>query len=87
MNSDVDVVITKPPHFRFSGCVTRIGPEFAFLRLDNLLVDVFLHRRICDETVPFDTLNVGDRLRFGLKPSTMLSGKFVASRPARETKI
>jgi cold shock CspA family protein len=85
--SDDDVIRDKPPHFRFSGCITRLGAEYGFIRLDNLTVDVFFHQQICDEVVPFATLREGDRLRFNVKESKTHPGKWVAGRLSREMKV
>jgi hypothetical protein len=51
--SDVDVIKDKPPSFRFSGCITRIGVKFGFIRLDNMTVDVFFYREVCEDAGRF----------------------------------
>jgi cold shock CspA family protein len=83
----IKMLLSRPPHSRFTGCITRIGPAFGFIRLDNLDVDVFFHKNICDEVVPFDTLTVGQRLRFNVLESKHHPGKLVAGRISREEKI
>jgi len=73
---------------RFAGTITRIGPSFGFLAIDDSNIgNVFFHEDVCDEQVPFATLRVGDRLRFDVKRSRAHPDKLVAGRIARETKI
>ena len=72
---------------RFAGTITRIGPSFGFVSIDDSNIDnVFFHEDVCNEQVRFATLKVGDRLRFDVKRSRAHPDKLVAGRIARETK-
>jgi cold shock CspA family protein len=70
---------------RYSGAVTSIGRNFAFVELDGGKVPVFVHRAICED-LNFDNLVVGDRLRFCLRESKSHPGKLCAGRIAYEVK-
>ena len=58
------------------GTIVKIGPKFGFLKTDNL-PDVLFHRDEC-QRIHFDSLRVGDRLSFRVRPSPTLPDKFVA---------
>jgi hypothetical protein len=86
-DSDMNTLLMILKKMRFAGRVTRIGPDYGFVLLDDTTLDVFIHRDICGETVPWNTVKVGDRLRFGVKESKLQPGKLVAGHVTRETKI
>jgi cold shock CspA family protein len=85
--SDLAVLLALLQKMRFAGPLVRKVDTFGFIRLDGTTLDIFLHRDICDEIVPFDSLRVGDRLRFQIKRSKRYPGKLCASRVTREEKI
>jgi len=70
---------------RFSGAVVKVFRNFAFVQPDGSGVEVFIHRGICED-LNFDSLVIGDRLRFCLKESKSHPGKLCAGRIAYETK-
>jgi len=82
---ELQLVLAKPPHFRFSGTIVRIVADYGFLQLDNMFMTVFLHKNVC-EIISFASLRVGDRLRFSVRLSKTYPGKLVAGRITRETK-
>jgi len=78
--------ITFDTNTRFSGSVSRIGDKFGFIKPDDSrFPELFFHRDICD-MVEFDSLRVGDRVRFGIRNSKSHPDKLCAGRVAYEVK-
>jgi hypothetical protein len=86
MAANVETLLAVLKKMRFAGRVTRIGPEYGFIRMDDADLDLFMHRDIVGEVIPWETLRPGDRLRFNVKESATRPGMYVASRVSREEK-
>ena len=71
---------------RFSGTIARIGPEYGFILMDDNACEIFFHHDIC-ESHYFETLHVGDRLRFSVQESKTHPGSLVPGRISREPKV
>lgn len=78
--------ITFDTNERFSGSIARIGDKFGFIRPDDgRFPELYFHRSVCD-MVDFESLEIGTRLRFGIRNSKSHIGKLVAGRISYETK-
>ena len=84
---DVKLLVAIINGTRFSGVLARKFEKYGFIKLDDVSTEIFVAAPIAEETLSWEALNVGTRLRFCLRESTHHKGKLVAGRVARETKI
>jgi cold shock CspA family protein len=83
MASDKDQLLALLQTVRFTGTVTRLFPDFAFINLDTTDLYVFLHRNSLGNEVDFDDLREGDPVSFRVKESKTHKGKMTAVKVRR----
>jgi hypothetical protein len=83
MDGDLLHLKNRPKQFRFLGIVTRIQADYCFILLVNTTATIFLHRNICTGHIPFESLALGDYLRFQMSESKLHPGHLVAGHPSR----
>jgi cold shock CspA family protein len=83
VDSDKDQLLTLLQTVRFTGTVTRMFPDFAFINLEMTDIYVFLHRNSLGNDVDFDDLREGDRVSFRVKESRLHKGKLTALKVRR----